>query len=80
MKFDKLVQQIRDIDEHARRDTARAVNIGLTLLRSAVRGDDENLRARLAALDELNPLFNLSRLRTFARLPDDEIDGGCAEE
>jgi predicted nuclease of restriction endonuclease-like (RecB) superfamily len=29
--FDGLVQQIRQIDDHARRDTARAVNIGLTL-------------------------------------------------
>ncbi len=29
--FDGLVQQIRQIDEHARRDTAGAVNIGLTL-------------------------------------------------
>ncbi len=36
MKFDKLVQQIRDIDEHARRDTARAVNIGLTLRNWAI--------------------------------------------
>ncbi|MDA7980505.1 MAG: DUF1016 N-terminal domain-containing protein, partial [Pirellulales bacterium] len=29
--FDTLVEQIRQIDEQARRDTARAVNIGLTL-------------------------------------------------
>ena len=29
--FDTLVEQIRQIDERARRDTARAVNIGLTL-------------------------------------------------
>ncbi len=36
MKFDKLVQQIRDIDEHARRDTARAVNVGLTLRNWAI--------------------------------------------
>ncbi len=56
------------------------VNIGLTLLRSAVRGDDENLRTWLAALDELNPFLDLSRLRTFARFPDNEINGGRAEE
>ena len=56
------------------------VNIGLTLLRSAVCSDDENLRARLAALDELNPFLDLSRLRTFAGFPHDEIDGGGAEE
>ncbi len=36
MKFDKLVQHIRDIDEHARRDTARAVNVGLTLRNWAI--------------------------------------------
>ena len=29
--FDTLVEQIRQIDEQARRDTARAVNLGLTL-------------------------------------------------
>lgn len=29
--FDGLVEQIRQIDDHARRDTARAVNIGLTV-------------------------------------------------
>ena len=56
------------------------VNIGLALLRSAVRGDDEDLGARLAALDELNPFLDEALLRTFARLPDDEIDGGRAEE
>jgi len=36
MKFDSLVQQIRAIDEHARRDTARAVNVGLTLRNWAI--------------------------------------------
>ena len=36
MKFDKLVLQIREIDEHARRDTARAVNVGLTLRNWAI--------------------------------------------
>ena len=36
MKFDKLIQQIREIDEHARRDTARAVNVGLTLRNWAI--------------------------------------------
>ena len=34
------------------------VNIGLALLRSAMRGDNENLGARLAALDQLNPFLN----------------------
>ena len=56
------------------------VNIGLALLRTAVRGDDDNLGARLAALDQLNPFLDEALLGTFARLPDDEIDGGCAEE
>ena len=36
MKFDRLVQQIREIDKHARRDTARAVNVGLTLRNWAI--------------------------------------------
>lgn len=36
MKFDSLVEQIRAIDEHARRDTARAVNVGLTLRNWAI--------------------------------------------
>lgn len=36
MNFDKLVEQISAIDEHARRDTARAVNVGLTLRNWAI--------------------------------------------
>ena len=56
------------------------VNIGLALLRSAVRGDDENLGARLAALDQLNPFLDEALLWTFAWLPDDEIDGGRTKE
>ena len=31
MNLDKLVEQLVTIDEYARRDTARAVNVGLTL-------------------------------------------------
>lgn len=31
MIFDKLIQQIDSIDQTARNDTARAVNVGLTL-------------------------------------------------
>ena len=56
------------------------VNIGLALLRSAVCSDDKNLGARLAALDQLNPFLDETLLGTFARIPDDEIDGWRAEE
>ena len=31
MKFDSLIEHIHAVDEYARRDTARAVNVGLTL-------------------------------------------------
>jgi len=56
------------------------VNIGLALLRTVVRGDDDNLGAWLAALNQLNPFLDEALLWTFARLPDDEIDGRRAEE
>jgi hypothetical protein len=56
------------------------VNIGLALLRTAVRGDDKYLGARLAALDQLYPFLNEALLGTFARLPDDKVDSGSTEE
>ena len=36
MIFDKLIQQIDSIDQQARNDTARAVNVGLTLRNWAI--------------------------------------------
>jgi hypothetical protein len=36
MNLDKLIEQLVAIDEQARRDTARAVNVGLTLRNWAV--------------------------------------------
>src|SRR3990170_3533604 len=56
------------------------VNIGLALLRTAVRGDDQDLCVWLAVLDQFDPFLDEALLGTFARLPDDEIDGGRAEE
>jgi hypothetical protein len=57
-----------------------AVNIGLALFRSAMRSDYDDLCGWFAALDQLNPFSNKALLWTFARFPDDEIDGGRAEE
>ena len=56
------------------------VNIGLALLRTAVRGDDQDLCVWLAVLDQFDPFLDEALLGTFARLPDHEIDGGRAEE
>jgi len=42
--------------------------------------DDENLGALLAALDQLDPFLDETLLGSFARLPDNEINGRCAEE
>ena len=56
-----------------------AVNIGLALLGSAVRGDDQDFGVRLAVLDQFYPFLDEALLRPFARLPDHEIDGGRAE-
>ena len=57
-----------------------AVNIGLALLRPAVRGDDQDFGRWLAALDELDPFPHEALLRPLARLPDHQIDRGRAEE
>jgi hypothetical protein len=47
---------------------------------AAVGGDDEDLGGRFAVQDELDPLADHPLLRPLPRLPDDEVDGRCAEE
>ena len=57
-----------------------AVNVWLALLGAAVGGHDQDFGLRFAVFDELYPFFDKALLRAFARLPNDEVDGGRAEE
>ena len=57
-----------------------AVDIGLALAGTAVRGHHQDLGVRLAMLDQPDPFLDKALLGTFARLPDHEINRGRAEE
>ena len=57
-----------------------AVNVGLALLGAAVGGNDEDFGVWFAVFDKLDPFFDKTLLRAFARLPDDEVDGGGTEK
>src|SRR4051812_37011723 len=56
------------------------VDIRLTCAGAAVRGNDKYFRVRLAVFDQLDPLLHEALLRTFARLPNHQVDGWGAEE
>lgn len=57
-----------------------AVDIGLAGAGTAVGSDDENFGIGFAVFDEPDPLLDEALLGTFARFPDDEVNGGGGEE